>query len=225
MAQDPTKPAKPRKPRTTPSKTAPKTAAPKAKAVAKPAPPTGLRALWKPPVHSVRDLDLVWWVAGIIIFFDQLTKLIVVQWLQLDVLREIDLFPPWLNLRMAWNPGMNFGLFASNQNLMRWVLITIALAVCVWVWLWMRRSQCGRLAKIGAGLLIGGAIGNVIDRMTYGAVADFLNMSLPNWRNPYSFNVADIAIFAGAIGLILMPPEPGNDVKTDKTRDEAGKSG
>ena len=58
-------------------------------------------------------------------------------------------------------------------------------------------------------LLVGGALGNVVDRLLYGAVADFLNMSLPGWRNPYSFNVADIAIFAGALGLIVQPgPKP-----------------
>ena len=65
------------------------------------------------------------------------------------------------------------------------------------------RSQQGRWAKASAGLLIGGALGNVIDRIWYGAVADFLNMSLPGMANPYSFNVADITIFAGAIGLVL----------------------
>ncbi len=65
----------------------------------------------------------------------------------------------------------------------------------------------GWFAQASAGLLVGGAIGNVIDRILYGAVADFLNMSLPNWRNPYSFNVADIAIFLGALGLVLQPPE------------------
>ena len=61
-----------------------------------------------------------------------------------------------------------------------------------------------------------GALGNVIDRILYGAVADFLNMSLPNWQNPYSFNVADISIFAGAIGLVLIPqktPEPPKPVR------------
>ncbi|WP_291738692.1 signal peptidase II, partial [Bradyrhizobium sp.] len=60
-------------------------------------------------------------------------------------------------------------------------------------------------AGLAAGLLIGGALGNVVDRVLYGAVADFLNMSLPGWQNPYSFNVADISIFAGALGLVLMP--------------------
>jgi signal peptidase II len=67
----------------------------------------------------------------------------------------------------------------------------------------------------------------VIDRVVYGAVADFLNMSLPGWRNPYSFNVADIAIFAGALGLVFQPgPPPGPEPakSRDKNRDGTGKT-
>ncbi|BBU58037.1 hypothetical protein KU6B_43020 [Mameliella alba] len=61
------------------------------------------------------------------------------------------------------------------------------------------------MGLISAGFLIGGALGNVIDRLVYGAVADFLNMSCCGIDNPYAFNVADIAIFIGAFGLILFP--------------------
>ncbi|MFN3525151.1 MAG: signal peptidase II [Paracoccus sp. (in: a-proteobacteria)] len=171
----------------------------------KPAAPRKPRAP-KGPVRA--DMRLVVWVATAIFLFDQALKYWVVHIMQLDRLREIDVIPPWLNLRMAWNQGVNFGLFASDQNVMRWVLIGIALVICAWVWVWVWRSAAGRLARISAGLLIGGALGNVIDRILYGAVADFLNMSLPGWQNPYSFNVADISIFAGAIGLVLIPQKP-----------------
>nr|WP_240540406.1 MULTISPECIES: signal peptidase II [Paracoccus] len=146
-------------------------------------------------------------VAGLVFVLDQALKYLVVHVLRLDQLREIDVIDPWLNLRMAWNQGMNFGLFASDVEVMRWVLIAIALAVCLWVGIWVGRAKPSRFAQASAGLLIGGALGNVVDRLTYGAVADFLNMSLPGWRNPYSFNVADIAIFLGAMGLVLLPPE------------------
>lgn len=165
-------------------------------------------------------MRLVIWVALAILLADQVLKYWVVHVLRLDRLREIDLLPPWLNLRMAWNQGVNFGLMSSETDVMRWTLIGVALAICIWVWIWLARSGAGRLARISGGLLIGGAIGNVIDRIYYGAVADFLNMSLPGWQNPYSFNVADISIFAGAIGLILTP-SAGAD---DKTRDEPRKS-
>lgn len=173
-------------------------------------------------------MRLVVWVAALTILIDQVLKYWVVHVLELDRVRAIDVLPPWLNLRMAWNEGVNFGLLSSEQGFMRWVLIAVAVAVCIWVWIWLMRAPLGRLAQISGGLLIGGALGNVIDRLFYGAVADFLNMSLPNWQNPYSFNVADIAIFAGAIGLILLPSrdagdKPGDKAR-DKARDEPGKS-
>lgn len=160
----------------------------------------------KPPAAPV--WHTVAWAAALVFVLDQILKYLVVHVLKLDRVREIDLLPPWLNLRMAWNQGMNFGMFSSETDVMRWVLIAIALAVCGWVGVWVLRSRPSRLAQISAGLLIGGALGNVIDRLMYGAVADFLNMSLPGWSNPYSFNVADIAIFLGALGLVLQPPAP-----------------
>ena len=163
-------------------------------------------------------------VATLIFVIDKITKLAVVFGLDLQNRHEIDVLPPLLNFRMAWNQGVNFGLFSSGSEIMRWFIIVMSLVITAWVWIWIRRGQHGRWMQISAGVLIGGALGNVIDRLWYGAVADFLNMSLLNWRNPYSFNVADIAIFAGAIGLILMPPQAGG-ADTDKTRDAPAKSG
>lgn len=159
------------------------------------------------------DMRMVAWVAGAIFVLDQALKYLVVHMMQLDVKRSIDVLPPWLNLRMAWNQGVNFGLMSSEQFLMRWILVGIAVAICIWVWIWVWRGNFGRIARVSAGFLIGGALGNVVDRILYGAVADFLNMSLPGWQNPYSFNVADIAIFAGAIGLVLMPQKPADTAK------------
>jgi signal peptidase II len=134
---------------------------------------------------------------------DQVTKLGIVHGLNLIERGEIDVFPPFLVFRMAWNRGINFGLFAGDNDWSRWILIAIALAISVWVWIWVRRENPGRWVQISAGLLVGGAIGNVIDRIAYGAVADFLNMSCCGIENPYAFNVADIAIFAGALGLVI----------------------
>lgn len=134
---------------------------------------------------------------------DQASKLFVVQGLDLYTRQQIEVLPPWFNLRMAWNQGINFGLFSSNADLARWALIAMALVISLWVWRWVRREPHSRIVKLSAGFLIGGAMGNVLDRVLYGAVADFLNMSVPGLDNPYSFNLADIAIFAGAIGLVL----------------------
>ena len=162
-------------------------------------------------------------VAVAVLALDQFSKWLVVQYLKLEQIREMDVLDPWLNLRMAWNEGMNFGLLASSRDTTRWLLIGIAVVVCIWVAVWVLRGAPGRLARIAAGLLVGGALGNVIDRMTYGAVADFLNMSLPNWRNPYSFNIADIAIFAGALGLVFLP-QPRQATDSPPTRKAAKKA-
>ncbi|NQW12991.1 MAG: signal peptidase II [Rhodobacter sp.] len=137
-----------------------------------------------------------------VFLLDQLSKLAVVQWLGLKSVGRIDVLPPYLNFRMAWNQGVNFGLFSNDANVMRWVLIALALAISVWVLNWARKMSHWS-GQVFAGCVIGGALGNVIDRVVYGAVADFLNMSCCGLNNPYAFNIADVAIFAGAFGLVL----------------------
>ncbi|MGR3373931.1 MAG: signal peptidase II [Pseudooceanicola nanhaiensis] len=138
---------------------------------------------------------------------DQLTKLLVVHVLGLRTRGEIDVLPPFLNFRMAWNEGINFGLFPASSDAMKWVLIGIAILISIGVLWWVHKERPRRIGLIAAGLLVGGAIGNVIDRLVYGAVADFLNMSCCGIENPYAFNVADIAIFLGAAALVLVPAE------------------
>ena len=144
------------------------------------------------------------WITSVVTFgIDQLSKLGVVQGLNLLERGEIDVFPPYLTFRMAWNYGINFGLLSHGSDLVRWGLVVLALAISAWVVWWMRRERGNWKAELAAGLLVGGALGNVIDRIAYGAVADFLNMSCCGIENPYAFNVADIAIFAGALGLVI----------------------
>lgn len=145
------------------------------------------------------------WMTVAIFALDQVTKYLVVHYMGLGNRLAIDVFPPFLNFRMAWNYGINFGLFAGDAAATRWILISVALGIVLFVLVWMRRDPPGRLGLISAGFLIGGALGNVVDRVIYGAVADFLNMSCCGIDNPFAFNVADIAIFVGAFGLILFP--------------------
>ncbi|MDG1935178.1 MAG: signal peptidase II [Paracoccaceae bacterium] len=132
---------------------------------------------------------------------DQVSKVLVVFYLDLQTIGYVDVFPPFLNFAMAWNYGVNFGLFSSSDGVQRWILTGFSVVVCIGIVIWMWREPPDRLGHISAGLLIGGALGNAFDRVVYGAVADFLNMSCCGFDNPYAFNVADIAIFAGAIGL------------------------
>ncbi|MDA7426440.1 signal peptidase II [Thalassococcus lentus] len=147
----------------------------------------------------------VWLWTAVIFVLDQLSKIWVVHVMDLATKLSIDVWPPFLNFRMAWNYGINFGLLAGDAPATRWILISVAIGIVLFVLVWMRRDPPGRAGLVFAGLLIGGALGNVVDRLLYGAVADFLNMSCCGFDNPFAFNVADIAIFVGAIGLALFP--------------------
>ena len=148
-------------------------------------------------------MRIMMWAALAVLALDQASKVLVVHLMDLKTVGSIDVLPPWLNFRMAWNEGVNFGLFSNHSDLARWFLIAVAVVIATWVVIWVRKEQAGRAGQIAAGLLVGGAAGNVIDRLIYGAVADFLNMSCCGIDNPFAFNVADIGIFAGAVGLIL----------------------
>jgi len=148
-------------------------------------------------------MRLVFWVGFWTFLVDQATKYLVVHAMDLRTLGEIEVLPPLLNLRMAWNYGINFGLFSQGSDIVRWVLITVALVISGAVLWWVHSEDTGKRGFIAAGLLVGGAVGNVVDRILYGGVADFLNMSCCGFDNPYAFNVADIAVFAGAIGMVL----------------------
>ncbi|TNE65730.1 MAG: signal peptidase II [Rhodobacteraceae bacterium] len=150
-------------------------------------------------------------LAALITFvIDQLSKWAVVQGMNLKEVGQIDVLPPYLVFHMAWNRGANFGLLSGHGDLLRWGWVVLAVVISTWVMFWVRRERFSVLGQISAGLLVGGALGNAIDRIVYGAVADFLNMSCCGFTNPYSFNVADIAIFAGAFGLILFTGETKN---------------
>ncbi|MEO1641012.1 MAG: signal peptidase II [Pseudomonadota bacterium] len=160
-------------------------------------------------------MRLMFWTALWIFLLDQVIKFFVLfrvfglTWgrvtadtTQLPYPPPVEVFPPFLVLRMAWNRGVNFGLFADFD--MRWVLIGVAFAITGFVIWWLNRIEATKWVYIAGGLLVGGAMGNVIDRFFYGAVADFLNMSCCGIVNPYAFNVADICIFIGAIGLAFL---------------------
>ena len=148
-------------------------------------------------------MRLMFWAGFAAFMCDQASKYLVVHAMELSRIRAIDVLPPLLNFRYGENRGINFGLFDSGSDAMRWVLIVFSLIVCVVVAVWVIRSHARPVMLLSAGLLIGGALGNVVDRLIYGYVLDFLNMSCCGIDNPFVFNVADVFIFAGAAGLVL----------------------
>jgi signal peptidase II len=106
----------------------------------------------------------------------------------------------FFNLVLVWNRGVSFGLFDSNSAWGPVLLTALALAIAAGLVVWLRRAG-SRLAAAAIGLVLGGAIGNVIDRVRFGAVADFLDFHAAGYHWP-AFNVADSAISVG-VGLLL----------------------
>jgi len=139
-------------------------------------------------------------IASLIAFgLDRLSKVVIVHGLDLASVHRIPVWPPYLNFVMAWNKGVNFGFLNAFDA--RWLLVAISIVVSIALALWVR-NKSGWVVPLAAGAIIGGALGNAYDRVVYGAVADYLNMSCCTIDNPYSFNVADVLIFGGAIVLM-----------------------
>ena len=138
----------------------------------------------------------------IFILIDQISKWFILEQLDLDIIGSYDVYRPFLTLKMGWNTGINFGLFSESYFSMRWILVAISLGICLFLLFWSRKLK-GNFAPILIGLIIGGAVGNVIDRVRFGAVIDFLNMSCCGINNPYIFNLADIFVFTGLVFLLV----------------------
>jgi len=108
---------------------------------------------------------------------------------------------PFLDLLLHWNRGISYGLFQQESDLGRWALVAFKIVASIALWLWLARAP-SRIAAVSIGLIIGGALGNALDRVLYGAVADFFSLHAFGLAWPYLFNVADMAIVAGVIGLL-----------------------
>lgn len=107
----------------------------------------------------------------------------------------------FFRLVIVWNRGISFGLLGGDQAVPPWVLSGVAIAVCIGLFVWLRRTD-RPLTGWGIGLVMGGAIGNVIDRARWGAVFDFADFHIGRWHWP-AFNVADIGITLGAAALVI----------------------
>jgi signal peptidase II len=134
---------------------------------------------------------------------DQAVKLYLLFVVDLGA-RGIVTLTPFLDLVLTWNTGISYGLFRQEGPLGQWALLALKAIAVILLWIWLSRTS-SRLTALSLGLIIGGAVGNAIDRFTYGAVADFVLFHLTTasfsfkW---YVFNLADVAIVAGVVGLL-----------------------
>ncbi|MFW5926621.1 MAG: signal peptidase II [Wenzhouxiangella sp.] len=145
-------------------------------------------------------------LAALIVVCDWATKELAMQ--QLELYRPVEILS-WLNLTLAHNTGAAFSFLAGGDGWQRWFLSGVAVVICVvlLVWLW-RQPHRARLLPTSLVLILGGAVGNLIDRIRFGYVIDFIDVHYAGWHWP-AFNLADSAIVIGVILLVLDSIIPG----------------
>jgi len=135
-------------------------------------------------------------LAACVILLDQVSKMLILDLMQPP--RAIEILPVF-NIVLAMNRGVSFSLFTSHAETAPYLLSALALAVCGGLVWWLRSGTAPRIA---VGLVLGGALGNVADRLRFGAVVDFLDVHWQAWHWP-AFNVADSAISIGAVLIVF----------------------
>jgi signal peptidase II len=138
--------------------------------------------------------------ALVVLIADQVSKWWVVDVLHLPQVGQIVLLPV-LNFTMVWNRGVTFGLLTSFGRSSYLLLAAVALAVVIALVVWLRRAE-SLLVAISLGAIVGGALANVIDRLRFGAVIDFIHAHIGDW-SWYVFNLADAAIVCGVAALVI----------------------
>jgi signal peptidase II len=142
-------------------------------------------------------------VAAATMLADQVAKLWLLYVFDLGARGAVPVLPLF-DLVLVWNTGISYGLFPQQGAVGQWILFAIKVAAVVLLWIWLARAN-SRLVAVALGLIVGGAVGNAIDRLAHGAVVDFVLFHLTgasfqfNW---YVFNLADAAIVAGVAGVL-----------------------
>jgi lipoprotein signal peptidase len=168
--------------------------------------PTPPRRIEAPP-NQARLVPIGLAALVLVLGADQASKWWILNGLHLPALGRVDLLPV-LSLTMVWNPGVTFGLFKADGQGGALLLVVVAVVIVAALGLWLRRAE-SRLVAVALGAIAGGAIGNVIDRLRFGAVVDFIHFHVGGW-SWYVFNVADSAIVCGVAALVLdgLRPRP-----------------
>ena len=138
--------------------------------------------------------------AGVVVALDRLTKQFAVDRLDLG---EVYTVAPGFNLALVLNQGAAFGFLADSGGWQRWFFVTVGLVISALIMVTLlRQSQVSGFFRLGLTLILGGALGNIIDRVSQGYVIDFVDLHWQTWHWP-AFNVADVGITLGALVVLL----------------------
>jgi len=140
--------------------------------------------------------------AALLFIADQASKFAITDVLRLDALTVERTITPFFNLRFVANHGISLGLLHADSDTMRWALVAMTGAIAVAVAVWMTREP-QRADQMALGAILGGALGNIVDRMRFGYVVDFADLHFGDWRPFLVFNVADAAITLGVLVLLV----------------------
>ncbi|HEX7929921.1 MAG TPA: signal peptidase II [Sphingomicrobium sp.] len=149
----------------------------------------------------MRDRALGFAVAAVVFVLEQITKWIVLGPLDLRNTQSVEVLPIF-RLNYTENHGISLGLFQASSDAMRWVLVAATAAIAVGVAVWIGREK-QRFDQIALGMVLGGALGNILDRVRHGYVVDFADLHFGDFRPFFIFNVADAAISIGVAILLL----------------------
>ncbi len=151
----------------------------------------------------MRNLPKAGFAAAIVLFLaDQLSKWAVTKPLGIDSLGDARTITSFFDLRFVPNIGISLGLLPADGHLTRWALVLLTGAISVGVAVWMTREK-NPGDQIALGFVLGGAVGNILDRIRLGYVVDFADLHIGEWRPFLVFNVADAAITVGVLVLLV----------------------
>ncbi|HKQ30071.1 MAG TPA: signal peptidase II [Burkholderiales bacterium] len=140
------------------------------------------------------------WITAVVVILDQVTKFAAVTYLAYHVEKQL---LPFLSLTLTYNRGAAFGFLNDQPGWQKFFFIVVAVAAVAFIFVWLRRlAPHDKWIAVALALILGGAVGNLLDRVIYGYVVDFIDVIFGSWHF-WIFNIADSAISIGAVVLVL----------------------
>ena len=152
------------------------------------------------------------WLSVLVVVLDQITKIVASNVLEMH--QPVPVFPGF-NFTLMHNPGAAFSFLSEAGGWQRWFFTVIAIVVSMVIFFWIKKlSETEKLQAVALAMVLGGALGNVIDRILYGYVIDFIQWYYDTWYWP-AFNIADSAISVGVVLLVFDALKSGKREKSD----------